>query len=287
MISPETSTQLLQALFLVAVAGVAAIFQYRRHRHHPNPLAAGGLAPWRTSVLNFILWLWVISCVFTLAGSLPSILTHGLPPQSLKAFALSAVVVESVLFITQILLLSRVSFVSARPLDGSSLSHSSAALEGFLDFLIALPFICACALLWQELLDWFQRLDPSMKMPLQDPVALLRHGGDPWLLAVLALVAIVLAPVNEELFFRGGLYRFIKGRCGRRTALVASSLLFGLVHNNLLEFLPLVLIGALLVRTYERTGRILASIVFHASFNAFNILLIFLSPTVAGIPPSP
>jgi hypothetical protein len=98
------------------------------------------------------------------------------------------------------------------------------------------------------------------------------------LLAVFAISGGILAPVNEELFFRAGLYRFFKGRLKPRHALVATNLLFAAAHANLQEFLPLFVIGLLLTRAYERSGNIAVPMVFHALFNLNNIALVILFP---------
>ena len=46
--------------------------------------------------------------------------------------------------------------------------------------------------------------------------------------------------------------------------------LFAVVHANLLSFAPLLLVGILLARNYERSGNLLVPILFHAFFNAFS-----------------
>jgi membrane protease YdiL (CAAX protease family) len=88
------------------------------------------------------------------------------------------------------------------------------------------------------------------------------------------LVAIVLAPVIEELLFRGIFYPAIKSRGRPKLALWGTSLMFALVHNNMLTFIPLTLLAVVLVKLYERTGNLLAPILAHCGFNTVNFVLL-------------
>lgn len=93
------------------------------------------------------------------------------------------------------------------------------------------------------------------------------------------VVAIVAAPVVEECIFRGILYPTIKQAGYPKLAMLGTALLFGIVHANALTFVPLTLLGLLLVVLYEATDNLLASIAAHSVFNGVNfLLLIFMEP---------
>ncbi len=85
-----------------------------------------------------------------------------------------------------------------------------------------------------------------------------------------AFVAILGAPVVEEIIFRGILYPALKQRGWPRLALWGTSLLFALTHANTATFLPLAFLALVLVFLYERTGNLLAPILTHSLFNAAN-----------------
>lgn len=85
-----------------------------------------------------------------------------------------------------------------------------------------------------------------------------------------AFVALVGAPVVEELIFRGILYPAVKQQGWPRLALWGTSLLFALTHANTATFLPLTFLALVLVFLYERTGNLLAPILTHSLFNAAN-----------------
>lgn len=95
-----------------------------------------------------------------------------------------------------------------------------------------------------------------------------------WWGGVSALLALVLvAPVTEELLFRGWLLQDLKDQYGSRRALVWSSLLFGLVHIEPAAMLYATLGGLVLGAVALRTKSTLASIAMHAGVNALPLLL--------------
>jgi hypothetical protein len=94
------------------------------------------------------------------------------------------------------------------------------------------------------------------------------------LVALLAGFAIVVAPLFEELFFRGFAYPILKQRLGAVTALVTVSVVFALIHFNLPSMAPLFALSLGLGVVYEMTGSLLAPIVMHALFNAANVAML-------------
>ncbi|HXU77045.1 MAG TPA: CPBP family intramembrane glutamic endopeptidase [Methylomirabilota bacterium] len=103
------------------------------------------------------------------------------------------------------------------------------------------------------------------------------RGAASWVQrAFLAVVTILLAPVAEEILFRGILYQGIKQAGFPRIALWGTSLLFAGVHMNLPTFLPLFILALVLAMVYERTNNLLAPITAHSFFNALNFVIFFL-----------
>jgi len=95
-----------------------------------------------------------------------------------------------------------------------------------------------------------------------------------WWCGVSVLLALVLvAPITEELLFRGWLLQDLKEQYGTRRALVWSSLLFGLVHIEPAAVLYATLGGLVLGAVALRTKSTLASIAMHAGVNALPLLL--------------
>lgn len=115
--------------------------------------------------------------------------------------------------------------------------------------------------------------------------------GQPlWLAAV---SAIMLAPLSEELFFRGLALRAWTREYGPWFAVVASALLFGLVHYGLnpLEglwselpwLIPPAVAGLFLGVLALRTGTLVAPIAAHATMNAVTLVLILILGGPTGI----
>lgn len=144
---------------------------------------------------------------------------------------------------------------------------ASILVSGCVTFVIGL---CAAALanaLWQPLLHYLDL--PAEK---QDLVRMFREADTLLLLTVMIALACIGAPAAEELFFRGGIFRFARTRLPRWAALLLPACLFGAVHGNLAGYVPLVALGVVFALGYERTGRIGTSIVAHALFNLNTIL---------------
>ncbi len=100
---------------------------------------------------------------------------------------------------------------------------------------------------------------------------------------VLAVIAaVVLAPLAEELLFRGLLYRSLKRRWRIVPATAVSSVLFAVVHVDVVFSQPLALVGLTLVGVvlavaYERTGSLIVPIVIHAVHNAITITAVIVT----------
>jgi uncharacterized protein len=126
-----------------------------------------------------------------------------------------------------------------------------------------------------SLMRWINLHPESQELVknLQDSVAKGATSPDRFLEQMLfGISVIVIAPVAEELFFRGILYPTIKQMGRPQLALWASSLLFAISHNNGPSFLPFLALALLLVLVYEATDNLLAPILTHSVFNTANFI---------------
>ncbi len=89
---------------------------------------------------------------------------------------------------------------------------------------------------------------------------------------VLAIIAVAaIAPIVEEVFFRGLLYRSLRNRLSILSAALLAGVLFGLVHitSYPLDTLPVkASFGVIACLLYERTGSLLPGIGLHSFVNA-------------------
>jgi membrane protease YdiL (CAAX protease family) len=159
-------------------------------------------------------------------------------------------------------------------------------------FLVALPIVNAVSAVWQALLD-------ACGVPVlkQDMVDVLLNTHSPLTRNVLIALAVVVAPLTEEVIFRAGIFRFLQTflprlagrregeppgrwswlgpRTARALALLVPAALFGAAHGSLSFFAPLLVLGIVFSLAYERTGVIGTTIVAHGLFNLNTIALVF------------
>jgi len=107
--------------------------------------------------------------------------------------------------------------------------------------------------------------------------------------AYLGIIAIVvIAPIVEEITFRGFIFGGLKNRLGTTWAVVASSVVFALAHTlsvggSILLLGPsLFIAGVALALVYQRTKSLYPGMALHASFNLIAVILIFLTSTAAN-----
>lgn len=93
------------------------------------------------------------------------------------------------------------------------------------------------------------------------------------------LLVVVLAPVAEEMLFRGWLYTGLRQSFGFLPALVTTAILFALAHweKTHLYAAAVLPIGFALGYVREKTGSTRASALFHALYNLSGWLLTFLA----------
>ncbi len=93
---------------------------------------------------------------------------------------------------------------------------------------------------------------------------------------VLVLLVVVCAPIVEELFYRGLVLRSMENAWGTGVAVVASSVLFGAVHLQLVQLPALVAFGLVAAVLTVRTRRLGPAIWAHVGFNATTVAYLLL-----------
>ncbi len=100
-----------------------------------------------------------------------------------------------------------------------------------------------------------------------------------FLLGLLVVFAIIIAPIFEEFIFRGFAYPALKQRFGPWRALALVSIVFALSHVHVPSIVPLFVLAIGLGLAYEWTGSLLAPITMHALFNAIMVARLMLLRT--------
>lgn len=91
--------------------------------------------------------------------------------------------------------------------------------------------------------------------------------------ALFFVLAVIAAPLAEEIYFRGRFFDALTTRWGTAAAVAVTSVVFGVVHLNPILLPVYVLLGALLAGTRIYTGGLVAPIIAHAVNNAAALLL--------------
>ncbi|MFW6118775.1 MAG: CPBP family intramembrane glutamic endopeptidase [Planctomycetota bacterium] len=120
-------------------------------------------------------------------------------------------------------------------------------------------------------LDWRQ-------LPGQEISEMVRRMDGFGALALAALLAVVVAPVAEEVIFRSVLYLPLRRRLGAVSAALIVAVVFSAGHAYLLGAAQLFVLSVVFSALFETTGSLWAPVVAHAVFNAVNISVLRLLP---------
>ncbi|HEX9794238.1 MAG TPA: type II CAAX endopeptidase family protein [Planctomycetota bacterium] len=134
-------------------------------------------------------------------------------------------------------------------------------------YALALPGFIAVATLNHQLLAMF-----TDEVPRQQVLENVTEFGGLALAPVLLFV-VVIAPLFEEVLFRGYLWRHLSARreFGPRRALLFSAAAFALWHERV-AWLPVFYLGLLFGWVYWRTGRLDQAVFAHALHNSLAVM---------------
>lgn len=140
-------------------------------------------------------------------------------------------------------------------------------LVGIGAYFLAFPPVSITFLGAQEL---FERREHVLEQLIRESPTLDR-------IVVSTLLAVVVAPLFEELLFRGILLPWLRRVLGVWPAIVTSSLLFAVLHADAWPApIPLFVLALFLGYLAYRTSSLVAPIVLHATFNGVSMLALVL-----------
>lgn len=118
---------------------------------------------------------------------------------------------------------------------------------------------------------WAQAMgDLDVDLPARQLAAKADGAG----VLVLVLLLGVVGPLAEEVFYRGLVLRSLERRTGRLAALLLSSVIFGVVHLQVVQLPGLVLAGLAFGLLAQRTGRLGPAVLAHIGFNCTTLALL-------------
>jgi membrane protease YdiL (CAAX protease family) len=173
---------------------------------------------------------------------------------------IGGVVVQDIALIASPFILARATAGSPRPWQFGLRRVAVGLAVGWT--LVAWVTFFLISALWAAALN----IDENDDLPQQ-------LGADESTLAliVVSVLVTIIAPIAEELFFRGFMFTALRRAWGLVPAVLATGIAFGAVHlgSSEIEFIvPLAVFGAVLCLLYWRTGSLLPCIVLHALNNS-------------------
>ena len=287
---PVDAPIVIASLLILGVLITSAILWIRQvQRPRDLILPDKGVSPWAIGWVNFGIFLCaMVIAVFVVQQIGVSLI---LDPEADGAVLTPWIAVVAVLLLQ--LPMITVYYLARRFYPGHYAGRMSRVSLSFLDsfkkavplFVMLLPVIWIATLVWSNILFGLQSVGVVENVEQQELITLFEDGGDWLAIGLLVLMAVVLAPVVEEVIFRGCVYRFLKSQTTMLPAQVISGTVFAFMHANLLSFVPLVIVGVLLARVYEKTGSLAVAIWFHSFFNAFSLSMLFITG-MSDTPPS-
>ncbi len=146
------------------------------------------------------------------------------------------------------------------------------------------PAALALQILTGLISEFLSPLLGGIKNP-QDCTISQAFGGDPYL-AVISIA--IIAPIVEEIVFRGFIYGGLRPRLGVTLSVLISAAVFALAHTlsvggSILLLGPsLFIAGLALALVYERSRSLVPGMVLHACFNLIAVVAIFVMGTHAA-----
>ncbi len=140
-------------------------------------------------------------------------------------------------------------------------SRALGVLAGAGAWLATFPLVALTLVAWSQILN-------ALGHEWQEQQVLTDLRAEP---VIFFLCAVALAPLCEEVLFRGLLYPAFRNKIGPGLAMTASAALFTLVHPPQ-TYPAIFVLGFALAYAYERTGTLVAPITFHAIFNGWTFV---------------
>lgn len=100
------------------------------------------------------------------------------------------------------------------------------------------------------------------------------------------LVGAVLAPLVEEIFFRGFLFQGLRAKYGWVSGMLISSAIFAIAHLDPASLIPTFILGSLLAYLYHRSNSVWPGVILHMAVNTFGLLSVYVLTQYPNLIPS-
>ncbi len=113
----------------------------------------------------------------------------------------------------------------------------------------------------------------GLKPPVQNVYDYLFTRQDPLSVALTLLLAVIIAPVLEETFFRGVIYNSLRSKLAPWLSALISAAVFSGIHMQLWGFVPRFFLGIALALLYEKYRSLYPGMALHALNNTIAVLI--------------
>jgi hypothetical protein len=207
-------------------------------------------------------------------------LARRLPDSGASILLGAAGAVGSLMLVALVLIVARMAF--ARGIKGFGLRIRTVPQDlahAFLTLLGVWPLVAATMSLTILVL---KALDESFEVPQHEALQVITQSNSAALQTLMVVLAVAVAPLVEELLFRGLFQTMIRSYVGRPwPAIAIASILFAVIHQDAEHWPALFVLALGLGYSYEKSGSLLRAIFMHAMFNGISIVAV-----LAESPPS-
>lgn len=145
---------------------------------------------------------------------------------------------------------------------------------GILYFYKYLYLFFLILIIWNSFLNMFHDILGFDDSPSAQQIVFFSLIENKSLLVLLTILSFTIVPVVEEFFFRGLIYGSLRKYLSVNMSAFICAICFGLVHNSIRNFLPIMFLGFVLCIIREKTNSLYAPIAVHGLYNASVITLI-------------
>jgi membrane protease YdiL (CAAX protease family) len=117
----------------------------------------------------------------------------------------------------------------------------------------------------------------EQRSPIYRLLPSVHAAGD---VALLGLIVGIVVPIGEEVFFRGLVLGALRRALNRHAAVAVSALFFAAAHLQLVELLPILILGLVLGYLYEFTGSLVPGMIAHGVNNLAALFLFYQGPSI-------
>ena len=143
--------------------------------------------------------------------------------------------------------------------------------QGFKGWIMIIPFVLLTSLIMNLIVENQAGSNPLLEIVL--------NNNNYFAFILLFLTTTFIAPLFEEIIFRGVLLPVLTRDYGKTIGILISSFVFALAHLSLNEFPPLFVLGIGLATTRLISGRLSSSVIMHSFWNGLTFLNLFLLRT--------